>query len=315
MTIQELSARALPQLSGGVFLTDAGLETEMIFLRGFDLPCFASFVLLEHADGRAQLRDYFQGFLDLAADQGTGLVLEAPTWRASVDWGEQIGLSPDQIAAANHDAIAFLEEMRKSFKGAGAVVISGQIGPRGDGYAPELMMEPAEARAYHSHQIEALADTSADLITALTMTHTGEAIGIVKAAQAAGIPVVISFTVETDGRLPSGESLTEAIAATEQATDSAPAYYMINCAHPTHFEAVLEDLGPYAERVRGLRTNASTKSHAELDEATELDDGDPEALGMSHVRLRELLPQLTVIGGCCGTDLRHVRCMAKALLH
>jgi S-methylmethionine-dependent homocysteine/selenocysteine methylase len=155
--------------------------------------------------------------------------------------------------------------------------------------------------------------SSHDLVTAVTMTHAGEAIGIARAAAAAGLPSAISFTVETDGRLPDGRGLRESLEATDEATDGAPAYYMINCAHPMHFAGVLEDDdSAWRERICGLRANASALSHAELDEAEELDEGDPEDLGRRYRALRDALPAATVLGGCCGTDVRHVRAILEA---
>ena len=150
------------------------------------------------------------------------------------------------------------------------------------------------------------------MVTAITMTHVGEAVGVVRAAEAAGLPVAISFTVETDGRLPTGQPLGEAIEAVDAATGALPAYYMINCAHPTHFAHELGADGGWTGRVRGLRANASCRSHAELDAATDLDAGDPAQLGRQYAELRRLLPQLTVLVGCCCTDLRHVEAIARA---
>jgi S-methylmethionine-dependent homocysteine/selenocysteine methylase len=173
-------------------------------------------------------------------------------------------------------------------------------------------MTPEEAEAYHAEQISVFADSEADLVTAITMTHTGEAVGIVKAAQAHGLPCVVSFTVETDGRLPSGESLVAAIQTVDAATDAAPAYYMVNCAHPTHVAPALLSAEPWTTRLRGLRANASTRSHAELDVADDLDIGDINDLGARYAELRRELPQLSVLGGCCGTDARHVEAISKA---
>ena len=193
------------------------------------------------------------------------------------------------------------------------ILISGAIGPRGDGYNAEELLSPAVAEEYHAAQIASLADAGADLVTVLTMTHAGEAIGLVRAAGAVGIPVVVSFTVETDGRLPSGQALGEAIEEVDAATDNAAAYFMVNCAHPTHFEDVLcEGEGePWLGRIVGVRANASTMSHAELDEAEDLDDGDPADLAERYGSLATLLPALRVVGGCCGTDHRHVAAVSS----
>ena len=199
-----------------------------------------------------------------------------------------------------------MEELRDAHDGGGPIVISGCIGPQDDGYSPETKLSAAEAQDYHSTQIGTFADTSADMVSATTMTYAHEATGIARAAREAGLPAAISFTLETDGRLPSGQELGEAIEQVDAETDSSPAYYMINCAHPTHFEDALEGGAAWAQRIRGLRANASTKSHAELDEAEELDEGDPDDLGPRYAALRDRLPNLNVLGGCCGTDHRHV---------
>ena len=305
----------LPQLDGGVFLTDAGLETELVFHDGIDLPLFAAFDVLKDEAGAERLRRYYRQFAELARDRGVGFVLESPTWRASPRWAEEIGYSEGQLDELNRKAIALLTEIRAEYESpATPVVISGCIGPQDDGYNPTTRLTPDEAQRYHSTQIASFAGTEADMVTALTMTYTDEALGITRAAQAAGLPVVISFTLETDGRLPSGEELGEAIGAVDEATDGGAAYYMINCAHPTHFAETIEGDEPWIDQVRGLRANASTRSHAELDEATELDEGDPVDLGERYVALREKLPRLSVLGGCCGTDFRHVERIADSWL-
>ena len=303
----------LPQLDGQLFLTDGGIETVLIFHEGLDLPAFAAFDLLKDDAGTEALRRYYAPYASLAAARGLGFVAESPTWRASPRWAAEIGYGAVELAAFNRRAIALMEELRETYERPGApVVISGCVGPQDDGYNPSMKLTADDAEAYHSAQIATFAGTAADMVTAITMTYVEEAIGVARASQRAGLPVVISFTVETDGRLPSGQTLSEAIAHCDWETGAAPAYYMINCAHPTHFEAVL-DGEPWRERVRGLRANASTQSHAELDEATELDAGDPVDLAARYARLTGALPRLNVLGGCCGTDHRHVEAIAGAL--
>ena len=306
--------RRLPQLDGSLFITDGGLETTLIFHHGLELPAFAAFDLLKDDEGTEQLRLYYAPYASLARERGVGLVLEAPTWRASPDWAAEIGYSLDELDALNRKAIALMEELREEYASPHPIVISGCVGPQGDGYSTAALLTPAEAQRYHSTQISTFADTAADMVTALTMTYADEAIGLTGAAVENGLPIVISFTLETDGRLPSGQSLGEAIQQVDEDTGAAPAYYMINCAHPTHFEAVLEPGAPWVERIGGLRANSSTRSHAELDEATELDEGDPADLGARHAALRSRLPRLNVLGGCCGTDDRHVTSIYTAWL-
>ncbi len=309
------SRSRLPQLAGGLFLTDGGIETTLIYQEGFDLPFFAAFHLLRSEQGIAALRRYYTRHASIARERGVGFVLESATWRASADWGVRLGYSARELAAANRAAIDLLHDLRRELEtDRSPMVISGCVGPRGDGYRPEAVMTPAAARAYHAEQIRVFAAAGADLATAITMTNSGEAIGIVRAAQAEGLPVVISFTVETDGQLPSGESLSEAIAAVDGETGGAAAYFMINCAHPIHFADVMAAGASWVGRIRGLRANASTRSHAELDEATTLDAGDPLDLGQRYRELRTRFPWINVLGGCCGTDHRHIERICDACL-
>jgi S-methylmethionine-dependent homocysteine/selenocysteine methylase len=302
----------LPDLDQGPLLTDGGLETTLIFHRGIDLPQFAAFTLLGDDDGERLLREYFESYLRLAAEHGTGFVLESPTWRASPRWAAELGVADDELERLNRRSIELLSELRDEHasKVTGPILISGCVGPQDDGYQPAQLLSADEAEDYHSMQVETFADTAADLVTMMTITYADEAVGFVRAAVAAEMPSVVSFTVETDGRLPSGQALGDAIEQVEAETSRAPAWYMINCAHPTHFAAVLD--GGWVGRVRGLRANASTMSHAELDEAEDLDDGDPVDLGRRYAELAQRLPALGVLGGCCGTDDRHVAAIAAA---
>lgn len=302
-----------PQLDGGLFLTDGGIETTLIFQDGLELPHFAAFHLLRDAAGRAALKAYYERYLAIAAADGAGFILESPTWRASADWGDKLGYAKGELAAANRDSIEMMESLRWVHEKPGApIVVSGCVGPRGDGYDPGLVMSPGAAEAYHAEQIVALADGGADMIAAITMTNAPEAVGLTRAAAAAGMPVAISFTLETDGRLPTGQDLEAAIEAVDAATDGAPAYYMINCAHPSHFDDVLAAGGAALRRVRGLRANASKRSHQELNDAPDLDAGDPVELGAEYRALLARHPQINVLGGCCGTDHRHLACISRA---
>jgi S-methylmethionine-dependent homocysteine/selenocysteine methylase len=284
-------------------VTDGGLETDLIYHHEVDLPHFAAFPLIDDERGRELLLAYYRAYVDVARRAGIAVQLETPTWRASADWGERLGYSPAELRRVNRDAVALLERLRDE-SGLGSFVISGNLGPRGDGYVAGEVVDPDDAAAYHAAQIEAFAGAGADLITALTLTGVGEAVGIVRAAQAAEIPVAVSFTVEQDGRLPDGTPL--AIAITQTDAEGGPDYFMVNCAHPTHIAPGLVDDGDWRARIRGMRANASSMSHAELDAATELDEGDPDQLAHAHDPLRARLPNLTLLGGCCGTDVRHV---------
>jgi homocysteine S-methyltransferase len=304
----------LPQLEQ-LFLTDAGLETDMIFNRGVELPCFASIALLRTASGRALLRDYFREYLAIAAGRGVGFILESATWRASPDWAAPLGVTRDALDRLNLAAIELLHDLRYEQASAGIpIVVSACLGPRGDGYDPGRIMTAGEAEDYHSHQACVLASAGPDMLSAFTINNLNEAIGVTWAAARTKLPFALSFTVETDGRLPAGEPLAEAIAAVDAATGSYPIYYMINCAHPTHFDGQLAGGGDWIERVRGLRANASRCSHAELDAMTALDAGDALDLARRYAALRARLPHLTVLGGCCGTDHRHVQAIAEACM-
>ena len=292
-----------------IYLTDGGMETTFIYHDGIDLPDFAAFTVLASERGREALGAYYDAYLDVAEAHGLPIVLDTATWRASTGWGARLGYSVDQLADANRESVAFLREACAARDV--RAIVSGAIGPRGDGYVAGETMSTEEARSYHAPQIEALASAGVDLVSAITMTHAEEAAGIALAAAEVGVPVAVSFTVETDGRVPSGQALGAAIAQVDSETGSAPVHYMVNCAHPTHFGHVLADTPP--GRLRGVRVNASSKSHAELDESDELDMGEPFELAEDVAGLRGRGANLTVFGGCCGTDHRHIDAVAAAI--
>lgn len=301
----------LPQRAGRLFLTDGGIETTLIYQEGLDLPYFAAFRLLQDETGRETLRRYYRRHAAIALAHGTGFILESATWRASLDWADRIGMSAATLDEANRTAIDLLHGLRAELATeASPMVVSGCVGPRGDGYDAGTIMTVAEAHAYHGRQIDVFAHAGADMVTAITMTNVPEAIGVTLAAMNAGMPVAISFTVETDGRLPTGQRLQDAILAVDEATGVAPAYYMINCAHPTHFVDQLPAGEAWVARIQGVRANASRCSHAELDRATELDAGDPVEFGALYRDLRARHSHLNILGGCCGTDHRHIEQVA-----
>jgi homocysteine S-methyltransferase len=304
---------ALPQLSEGIFLSDGGLETSLIFLDKIELPHFAAFTLLDDELGQERLKSYYVPYLELCCETpGAGFILETPTWRASSDWASLMGVNTTRLKAINTQAAQIMCSMRSRWapRLSGPIVVSGIIGPRGDGYIAAAPNSIDDAADYHFPQAEALAAGGVDMLAAVTMTTSAEALGISIAAQRVGLPVAISFTVETDGHLPSGETLGDAIARVD--ASAPPAYFAINCAHPRHFENALSVGEPWIARIQGLRANASTKSHAELDESTELDIGDPEDLAQRYRGLKGALPRLNVLGGCCGTDWRHLRAIRNA---
>lgn len=302
----------LPRRGGPPFVTDGGLETDLVFHHGVDLPHFAAYPLLDRPDGRRLLADYYDGYAVIAERAGAGLVLETPTWRANPDWGARVGDDAAALARVDHDAVTFVRELGDGYaERVDRVLVCGMVGPRGDGYRPGAAVDPDEARDYHAPQVAALAEAGADVVGAYTLTDPGEAVGVVAAARRTGVPVAISFTVETDGRLPGGTTLVAAIEQVD-AADGGPDYYLVNCAHPRHVLAGLPDgeLGVREraawDRVVGLRPNASTQSHAELDDAETIDEGDVADLVASVAELADRVGPFTVLGGCCGTDTRHV---------
>ena len=296
-------------MSEQLILTDGGLETTLVFHEGIELPHFAAFPVLDSPAGREALRRYFARFFDVAREHGAAFQLDTPTWRANRDWGRQLGYDPAALDRVNRDAVAFARALAADAPDV-VVRVNGVVGPRGDGYVVDQRMSADEAHDYHGDQVASLA--AADLVSAITMTYPDEAIGFAQAAVDAGIPAIISFTVETDGRLPDGSELGDAIEAVEAATDEPINGFMVNCAHPTHFEQVLQDGGAWRERIIGLRANASRMSHEELDAAEELDAGDPDDLARRYVVVGQSLPRLTTLGGCCGTDHRHIGAIASA---
>lgn len=299
----------LPHESANLFLIDGGIETTLIFQEGFDIPHFAAFDLLKEEKGSKVIKNYFKKYLNIAKDFKTSFILESPTWRANPDWIEKIGYPKSAISEINEKAVQLLIDLKNEFvKDLDFIAISGCIGPRGDGYAPKNKMSIEEAQEYHSKQIDVFKHTSVDMISAKTMVYVEEAIGIVRAAGRVNLPIVISFTVEKNGKLPTGMSLKEAIKQVDESVKEPPLYFMINCAHPTHFtnELLNGKNDPWIKRIKGLRANASCKSHAELDEAIELDRGNPRKLGSEYRKLKDVFDHLNVFGGCCGTDDKHI---------
>lgn len=294
-------------------VTDGGLETDLIFHRGYDLPEFAAFPLLDSEAGRATLEDYFSAYVDVAVRAQAPVLLETPTWRANPDHATAVGYGAADLARVNREAVDFLAGIaRRREDELPGWSVGGSLGPRGDGYRSDGPIDPERAAEYHRPQIDALRAGGADRVTVLTLTEVGEAVGVAWAAADVGVPVAVGFTVETDGRLPDGTSLAEAVEAVDAV--AAPAYFLVNCAHPDHVLAGLDE-GAWRRRIGGLRVNASTLSHAELDEADQLDEGDPVALVAAQQPLIEAFPNLEVLGGCCGTDVRHVAAMWGVPVH
>jgi homocysteine S-methyltransferase len=286
-------------LAGSAWVTDGGLETDLIFHRGFDLPDFASFPLVDDADGAGALASYVRDYAAVAAAAGVGVLVETPTWRANADWAAPLGYDAAALVRVNRDAVALV---RRALGGADPALVSGSVGPRGDGYRVGGD-DPDEAAAYHRPLVASLAAAGVDLVHAMTMTGAAEAIGVVRAARDVGVPVAISFTVETDGRLPDGRGLAATLDRLER--DAPADWYGVNCAHPSHLVPAL-DGAAWQDRLTWFRPNASTLSHVELDELETLDEGDLDLLVGSTRGVRTAVPSIAVLGGCCGTDVRHV---------
>jgi homocysteine S-methyltransferase len=310
-----LSVPQLPQQRGQMFVTDGGVETHLIFNKGHDFPYFTVFELNDSETGREVMRDYYAPYLEIARRVGQGFVFDTNTWRANPDWGALVGYDAARLRRANVAAVQLCRDLAGAFEAAGVpTLVSGVIGPRRDAWQYDGVMSVEEALDYHAPQVSAFAEAGADLVTTLTLTNVPEAVGIARLAEGAGLPVVLSFTLETDGRLPGGKSLGDAIGEVDAATGASPAYYMINCVHPVHFASTIRHGGEWVDRIGGLRVNASMKSHAELDESPELDIGDWQDLAQRYQRLLPLLPNIRVIGGCCGTDHRHIDAICHACL-
>ena len=294
----------LPQLGTDIFACYIGMDTELLYRDGIDLPGFASYPLLLNPEHKNLLRNYYCNLIDLARDQNVGLILDSVTWVANRDRGAELGFSPEDLKKFNIEAIELIADVREE-KGDLPTVLCGQVGPRGDGYAPADQMSTQEAEDYHSQQIEVYSGTEADLVSGFTLCYPEEASGVVRAAQRFDMPVAIAFTVETDGRLPTGVSVKEAIEQVDAESDGGALYFLINCAHPDHFTSIFND-GPWLQRLRGVVANASRCSHDELDVAEELDDGDPDELGVQVGGLRKQFSHFNILGSCCGSNLRHM---------
>lgn len=294
---------------GPQWVTDGGLETDLIFHRGVTLEHFAAYPLLASVEGHAVLSQYYGDYAEIARRAGAQLLLETPTWRTNPDWVARLGGSLEDVRRISLDSVVFLAALAETFVADGLVAadrfaVSGTIGPRGDGYVAGPATSVDEFAEYHSTQVRAFAEGGVDWVTAYTLTTVEEASGVVAAARLHGVDAAVSFTVETDGRLPDGTPLGEAVATLWE--QGPPDGLLLNCAHPVHIAEALRDDDSWAERVTGLRVNASRQSHAELDAAEVLDEGDLDDLVSTHEQLAARLPQLEVVGGCCGTDARHV---------
>ncbi|PMG07031.1 homocysteine methyltransferase [Vibrio breoganii] len=288
-----------------------GIDTELLFTHNQPLPGYASYPLLAKSSTRAIIEKMYIDLIALAKRYQTAVILDAMTWIASSQRGAMIGLNEHQLRDFNLDAIDLMAQVRDRC-GDLPTLLSAQIGPREDGYQANNQMSANESLGYHSTQIDTYKLTKADFITASTLSYPEEAAGIVLAAKSANIPVVVSFTVELDGNLPNGESLEDAIAKVDGLTKRYASYFMINCAHPSHFSHSFTQQ-PWEQRIKGIVVNASKCSHAELDRCETLDSGDPFTLGKEVAEICRQNTQISVVGGCCGTNLDHLEQIMKNL--
>ena len=305
--------RCLPHQTDRLYLTDGGIETWLMYKEGFELPHFCDFQFLADARGREALRKYYREFALIARQQRAGYVFCSLTYRASRDWGQLLGLSSDTLAEMNREAIAFYREIAREVGLDPQVTLySGCIGPRGDAYEINATITANASQDYHSAQIETFRQAGVDLVTALTLKSVEEAIGIARAAKAAAVPSVISFTLDRNRTVDGARTLRAAIEAVDTATGGAPAYYMINCSHPMDFGPAL-DQGDWVRRIRGVRANASSLEHGMLCQLGHLEEGDAVELAAQHGELARIYPHMNVFGGCCGTDFVHVRRICEAV--
>ena len=286
----------------------AGTGTDLIFHHGIDLPGFASFPLVDDPKARPILQMQMRELIATAGTAGFGAILDTPTWMANRDRAAPLGYGAADLERINRDAVALMAEVRDDAN-SDDVLLALCLGPSRDPYTKDAPLSVEAARDYHAAQIASVRESGIDLVNAYTFNQVPEAAGAVLAAADADLPVALSLVVETDGCLDNGLPLDAAIAEIDAATDGAAAYFMVNCAHPDHFGPALSG----NPRLKGVVANASRCSHAELDEATELDDGNPAELGGQIARLVAENPALRVIGGCCGTDMRHLTQMAEKI--
>ena len=297
------------------FLTDGGFETWLFFQQGFEAPEFAAIMLMENENAQRAMRSYFEEFFKMAESAKTGFVLDTNTWRGCTKWADSLGVSQEDLLTLSKKAVTFASNLKAEWQHrVSPILVNGVIGPSGDGYSPDQTPDPVTAEKLHTPQMKIFAESEVDMVSALTITNIDEAIGITNAAKLFNLPIVISFTVEINGCIPTGQSLGEAIKAVDEATNNSPIYYMVNCAHPDHFGGSLKTDADWLARIGGLRANASRMTHEELDNSEVLDEGNPEEFGLLHNEIAKGLDNLHAIGGCCGTDHRHIKAIAGHLL-
>ena len=297
-----------PRAAGRLYLTEGGTETEVLYKWGFELPEFAMFPLLDDPKADSVIEGMFDRYFEAAEATGAGMLLNAHDYRASPDWASKLGYSAEQLTDFQHRVIGFLDAMRTKYRGrVDPVYVAGCIGPRGDAYGTGGEITEEEAEAYHAVQINNLKGTAADMVIAVTFSNIAEAVGVIRAAAAAKMPIGVSFNIGPDGRLRSGPTLAEAITATDAATEGKAAWFGTNCAHPIEFAPALADPGDWRKRLRYVRPNAAKTDKLALCKLGHLEDGDPVELGNEMAEALREFPSVDIVGGCCGTDERHLK--------
>ena len=300
------------QRPGRYYLTEGGQETEIMYRHGHDLPEFAMFALLDRPEARDDLRAMFTRYLETAAVNGFVPLMGGVDYRLSPDWGQLIGYSPAVLQDMQLRAIDLLREVARPFRAqVPEILFAGIVGPRGDAYQLNRDITEAEAEDYHSAQVGWLKMAGVDLVSALTFNNVPEAVGLSRAAARAGLPVSVSFTLDSTHRLRSGPSLREAIEAADAALGAdRPDFYGVNCSHPYEFLPALEP-GDWVLRLRALRPNAAMMDKISLCSLGHLEEGDWHELGHLMGDLARRYPHLDVWGGCCGTWDKHLNEIAR----
>ena len=296
-----------PRLKDKIYLTEGGTETEILYKWGYALPEFAMFPLLDNPEADAVIRDMYRRYFDVAAEHNTGMLVLGHDYRASPDWGAKLGYSPEGLAEMERRTVRFLDEIRAEYSAKVTdAYIAGCIGPRGDAYGTGAEIGENEAEDYHSVQLPTLRETPADMAIAVTFNNIPEAVGVIRAAEGIGLPIGVSLTLTTESRLRSGPTLRKAVETIDERTNGAAAWFGTNCSHPLEFEPALADEGPWIERLRYMRPNAVKMEKLALCKLGHLEDGDPVELGHQMGDLARRYPQMDLLGGCCGTDERHL---------
>ncbi|PTU32273.1 homocysteine S-methyltransferase family protein [Stenotrophobium rhamnosiphilum] len=300
------------QKAGVLYMTEGGQETEIMFKFGHDLPQFAMYSLLDKPQALAELKAMYCRYLDASAKHGFVALMGGLDYRASPDWGSLLGYSREALAETQHRCIDFLRDVAKPYVDQlPGISYVGIVGPRGDAYSLNQTITAESAEDYHSVQLETLSKAGVDLVSAMTFNNIPEAVGLSRAAARVGLPLALSFTLDSTCCLKSGPSLKEAIEAVDtQAGDAKPTFYGINCSHPFEFEPAIEP-GAWFQRVRSLRPNAAKMDKISLCQLGHLEEGDPKELGELMGDIAKRYPHIDIWGGCCGTWETHLDEIAR----